>query len=288
METRAHHLMIGSFAIAISVLTVLFLMWIGKFEFNRHYAMYMLRFEGSVSGLGMAADVLYNGIKVGEVTDLKLDPDDPSNVLVTIQVERTTPVKTDSHASLEMQGFTGVAAILIAGGQKGDKLVAQKGQAFPFIETRKSTFQKLFAGAPELINRGNAVLDRLGTFLSDENEEKFGATIEHVEKLAGNLSRASDKFDSIATNLDRIISGDAKGTLADVRGVAAELKQFMADARGPLKDFARRGLPELLLAISDARQMISSVDRAAQRLESSPSSLLFGDKAVEYKPGGSR
>jgi phospholipid/cholesterol/gamma-HCH transport system substrate-binding protein len=288
METRAHHLMIGSFAIAISVLTVLFLMWIGKFEFNRHYAMYMLRFEGSVSGLGMAADVLYNGIKVGEVVDLKLDPDDPSNVLVTIQVERTTPVKTDSHASLEMQGFTGVAAILIAGGQKGDKLVAKKGQAFPFIETRKSTFQRLFAGAPELINRGNAVLDRLGTFLSDENEERFGATIEHVERLAGNLARASDKFDSIATNLDSIIAGDAKGTLADVRGVAGELRQFMADARGPLKDFARRGLPELLLAISDARQMISSVDRAAQRLESSPSSLLFGDKAVEYKPGGSR
>ena len=95
METRAHHLMIGSFAIGISVMTVLFLMWIGKFEFNRHYDVYMLRFEGSVSGLGKAADVLYNGIKVGEVTELNLDPKDPSNVLVTIQVERTTPVRPD-------------------------------------------------------------------------------------------------------------------------------------------------------------------------------------------------
>ena len=288
METRAHHLMIGSFAIGISVMTVLFLMWIGKFEFNRHYDVYMLRFEGSVSGLGKAADVLYNGIKVGEVTELNLDPKDPSNVLVTIQVERTTPVKTDSHASLETQGLTGVAAILIAGGQKGEKIAVAEGERYPFIETRKSTFQKLFAGAPELINRGNAVLDRLATFLSPDNEDKFGRTIEHVERLASNMARASDKFDSIATNLDRIIAGDAKGTLADVRGVADELRQVMADARGPLKDFARRGLPELLLAISDARQMIASVERAAQRLEESPSSLLFGDKAVEYKSGGSR
>ncbi|MFN9357091.1 MAG: MlaD family protein, partial [Alphaproteobacteria bacterium] len=86
METRAHHLLIGSFAIGISVMTVLFLMWIGKFEFSRQYEIYMLRFEGSVSGLGMAADVLYNGIKVGEVIDLKLDPKDPSHVLVQIQV----------------------------------------------------------------------------------------------------------------------------------------------------------------------------------------------------------
>jgi phospholipid/cholesterol/gamma-HCH transport system substrate-binding protein len=289
METRAHHLMIGSFAIGISVLTVLFLMWIGKFEFNRQYAVYMLRFEGSVSGLSKAADVLYNGIKVGEVTMLEIDTEQPSHVIVYIQVERKAPVKTDSYASLETQGLTGVAAIQLAGGTKEDKpLVAKEGQDYPEIKTRQSVFQQLFAGAPELINRGNAVLDRLTTFLNPNNQEKFGMTIQHVERLTKNLATASDKFDSIASNLDKIIAGDAKGTLANVRGVADDIRQIMADARGPLKDFARRGLPELLLAISDARQMISSVDRAAQRLEASPSSLIFGDKAVEYKSGGSR
>ncbi len=116
METRAHHLLIGSFAIGIAVLTVLFLLWIGKAEFNKQYQIYDLRFEGSVSGLSKAADVLYNGIKVGEVVDLKLDEDDPNNVLVRIQVDRMTPVKEDSYASLETQGLTGVAAVLIAGG----------------------------------------------------------------------------------------------------------------------------------------------------------------------------
>ena len=121
METRAHHLMIGSFAIGISVLTVLFLMWIGKFEFNRQYAVYMLRFEGSVSGLSKAADVLYNGIKVGEVTMLEIDTEQPSHVIVYIQVERKAPVKTDSYASLETQGLTGVAAIQLAGGTKEAK-----------------------------------------------------------------------------------------------------------------------------------------------------------------------
>ena len=289
METRAHHLMIGSFAIGISVLTVLFLMWIGKFEFSRQYAVYMLRFEGSVSGLSKAADVLYNGIKVGEVTMLEIDTEQPSHVIVYIQVERKAPVKTDSYASLETQGLTGVAAIQLAGGTKEAKpLVAKEGQDYPEIKTRQSVFQQLFAGAPELINRGNAVLDRLTTFLNPNNQEKFGMTIQHVERLTKNLATASDKFDSIASNLDKIIAGDAKGTLANVRGVADDIRQIMADARGPLKDFARRGLPELLLAISDARQMISSVDRAAQRLEASPSSLIFGDKAVEYKSGGSR
>ena len=287
METRAHHLMIGSFAIGISVMTALFLMWIGKFEFNRQYQIFDLEFPGSVSGLNKAADVLYNGIKVGEVLDLQIDPDNPSNVRVRIQVERKTPVKKDSYASLETQGLTGVAAVLIAGGSKDAKApVAESGEDYPEIETRKSVFQKLFAGAPELINRGNAVLDRLTTFLSPANESKFGLAIDHVEQLTANLAKASNKFDSIAANLDNIIAGDAKGTLADVRSVAEDIHTIMSDARGPLRDFARQGLPELLLAISDARQMISSVDRAAQRFDASPSSLFFGDKATEYKSGG--
>lgn len=289
METRAHHLLIGSFAIGITVLTVLFLLWVGNAEFNKQYQIYDLRFEGSVSGLSKAADVLYNGIKVGEVIDLKLDEDDPNKVMVRIQVDRMTPVKEDSHASLETQGLTGVAAVLIAGGSpKSNPLVAGGDQEYPVIETRKSTFQKLFAGAPELINRGNAVLDRLSNFLSGENEQKFADTIAHVERLSANLAKASDKFESIASNVDKLVAGDAKATLADVRGVAADIRQVMNEARVPLRDFARAGLPELLLAIGDARQMIASIDRAAQRLESSPSSLIFGDKAVEYKSQGGR
>ena len=289
METRAHHLLIGSFAIGITVLTVLFLLWVGNAEFNKQYQIYDLKFEGSVSGLSKAADVLYNGIKVGEVVDLKLEEDNPNNVIVRIQVDRMTPVKEDSYASLETQGLTGVAAVLIAGGSpKSNPLVAGAEQEFPVIETRKSTFQKLFAGAPELINRGNAVLDRLSNFLSGENEQKFADTIAHVERLSSNLAKASDKFESIATNVDKLVAGDAKATLADVRGVAADIRQVMNEARVPLRDFARAGLPELLLAIGDARQMIGSIDRAAQRLESSPSSLIFGDKAVEYKSQGGR
>ena len=289
METRAHHLLIGSFAIGITLLTVLFLFWIGKFEFNQQFQIYDLKFAGSVSGLGKAGDVLYNGIKVGEVIEIKIDEDNPKNVLVRIQVERLTPVKEDSFARLETQGLTGVAAIQIAGGgPKSNPLVAEEGQRYPVIPTKESIISELFTSAPQLVDKGNVVLARLAAFLSPQNEQKFSDTVDHLEKLTANLSKASDKFDSIATNIDKIVAGDAKTTLADIRGVAGDIRQIMMDARGPLRDFARQGLPELLLAIGDARQMISSVDRAAQRLESSPSSLIFGDKAVEYKSGGGR
>jgi phospholipid/cholesterol/gamma-HCH transport system substrate-binding protein len=289
METRAHHFLIGVFAIGITLLTIIFLFWIGRFEFDRQYQIYDLKFEGSISGLSKAGDVLYNGIKVGEVIMIEIDEDNPKNVLVRIQVGRATPVKEDSYARLETQGLTGVAAIQIAGGDpKSNPLVAEEGQRYPVIKTKASVISELFTSAPQLVDKSNVVLARVAAFLSTDNERKFSETMGHLEKLTANLSKASDKFDSIAANLDKIVAGDAKATLADIRGVASDIRVVMNEARGPLRDFARQGLPELLLAIGDARQMIASIDRAAQRLESSPSSLLFGDKAVEYKSGGGR
>ena len=289
METRAHHFLIGVFAIGITLLTIGFLFWIGRFEFDRQYQLYDLKFEGSVSGLSKAGDVLYNGIKVGEVILIEIDEDNPKNVLVRIQVGRSTPVKEDSYARLETQGLTGVAAIQIAGGDpKSNPLVAEDGQRYPVIPTKASVISELFTSAPQLVDKGNVVLARVAAFLSTDNERKFSQTMDHLTKLSANLAKASDKFDSIATNLDKIVAGDAKTTLADIRGVAGDIRMIMNEARGPLRDFARQGLPELLLAIGDARQMIASIDRAAQRFESSPSSLIFGDKAVEYKSGGGR
>src|SRR6185295_14967761 len=184
METRAHHLVIGSFAVGITLALVLFLLWIGKVELNREFQNYDLKFKGSVAGLAVAADVLYNGIKVGEVTNIDLDPDNPNNVMVRIRVRQDTPVKADSVASLDSQGLTGVANILISGGtQEAGPLTAQKGERYPMIPTKKSAFQELFAGTPELINRGNKLLERAAQFLSDDNQKIFSDTLQDVHRL---------------------------------------------------------------------------------------------------------
>ena len=294
METRAHHLVIGSFAVGISLALVMFLLWIGKVQLNREYQYYDLIFKGSVAGMSVAGDVLYNGIKVGEITNIDLDPDNPDNVLVRVRVRKDTPVKNDSVASMDSQGLTGVASVLISGGtEKAGPLTAVDNQQYPIIPTKKSTFQELFAGTPELINRGNKLLERASQFLSDDNQKVFSDTLSEIHKLTKNLAGASERLDSITASVDELaknanlmIKGDAKQTFADIRGVADDIKQNVTDARGPLRDFARSGLPELLLLISDTRQMIGTIDRAAQRFESSPSSILFGDKASEYNPGG--
>ena len=57
--------------------------------------------------LGRGTIVRYNGIEVGNVTELGFDPVDPSRGVVTLQTAPTLRLHEDAIASIDQQGLTG-------------------------------------------------------------------------------------------------------------------------------------------------------------------------------------
>ncbi|MBL0162897.1 MAG: MCE family protein [Xanthomonadales bacterium] len=100
METRAHHILIGTFAIVAFLLGVGFVLWLSKTSADREFGYYDVVFTEAVTGLSKGGLVQYNGIKVGEVTQLKLAPDDPRKVVARVRLDGDTPVKMDTRPSL--------------------------------------------------------------------------------------------------------------------------------------------------------------------------------------------
>ena len=74
METRAHYVAVGSFVLAIVFLAFVAILWLGRVEFSRQYAYYDIYFTGAVTGLSQGSPVEYNGIRVGRVVEIRLDP----------------------------------------------------------------------------------------------------------------------------------------------------------------------------------------------------------------------
>ena len=134
METRANHLLIGTFVLVVTAGAFGFVLWLAKLDIDREFQSYHICFEGSVSGLSLGSDVLYRGIPVGTVTEILIDPEDPGRVLVAVDLASTTPIRQDSIATLEVQGITGVSLIQIGGGgHDSPVLQAEPGAAFPVI-----------------------------------------------------------------------------------------------------------------------------------------------------------
>src|ERR1700727_3830247 len=118
METRAPFVVVGAFVLAAIAAVFGFVYWIHNTGGLGPRASYHIQFEGSVSGLLVGAAVLFNGIRVGEVTDLGLAAGSPRQVDATIAITSGTPVHADTKVGLDFQGLTGVPVIALEGGKE--------------------------------------------------------------------------------------------------------------------------------------------------------------------------
>ena len=131
METRANYILIGAFALSGILGLLGFLLWFAQVELDRQFAYYDISFP-SVAGLSSASDVRFSGLPVGQVVDVRLSPEGDGTVRVRIEVGADTPVRTDSVATIESQGVTGVSFVGIsAGTPELERLVRDPTAQFP-------------------------------------------------------------------------------------------------------------------------------------------------------------
>src|SRR3972149_4515147 len=117
METRANYVLIGLFTLGVVVGVFGFVYWFQNIGGAGERAFYRVQFDGSVSGLRTGGSVLFNGIRVGEVTELKLNPERPQQVIATVSIDKTVAVRPDTEAGLEFQGLPRIASVSLKGGR---------------------------------------------------------------------------------------------------------------------------------------------------------------------------
>ena len=196
METRAPFVLIGAFVLAAIGAVFGFVYWLNNSGGLGPRATYHVQFEGSVPGLLVGAAVLFNGIRVGEVTELGLAPDSPRRVNATISVASYTPVRADTKVGLEFQGLTGAPVITLEGGT----LPAGAGPA-PMLIAEQGAGQSMTQAARDALRRVDAVLA--------ENSEPLKDTIANFKVFSEGLARNTGKLDGIVAGLEKMTGGGA-------------------------------------------------------------------------------
>src|SRR5690348_13787237 len=77
---------VRSFYVAI-ILVVGAVLWLGRTEYSGDVKRYYIFYEYPVTGLSKGADVLYDGIPLGRVVDVRIDPDNIERAQLTIEVD---------------------------------------------------------------------------------------------------------------------------------------------------------------------------------------------------------
>ncbi|MBO0751924.1 MAG: MCE family protein, partial [Bradyrhizobiaceae bacterium] len=201
METRAPYALIGLLVLAVIGAVFGFVYWLNNTGGLGQRTVYRIRFENTVSGLLNGAAVLFNGIRVGEVTDLRLDADHPNLVIATVAVVATAPVRTDTQVGLEYQGLTGVPVVAMSGRGSGAPLSSPSTAEPPLLVADPAAGQSMTEAARQ-------ALRRIDTLLSD-NAEPVTSAIANLETFTAALARNSDRVDSILAGLEHTLGGGA-------------------------------------------------------------------------------
>jgi phospholipid/cholesterol/gamma-HCH transport system substrate-binding protein len=307
METRANHVLIGLFTIIVSVLAVLFALWAANWQSNRAWDNYDIEFTEAVTGLSTGGIVQYNGINVGEVKRLSLDPKDPRKVIARIRVAADTPVKVDTKAKLAFVGLTGVAQIQLTGGlPESPRLEGTPDRPVPVIQTEPSALQNIALAAGD-------IAERVRLILSDENIDRISKTLDDVNQLTTTLAGEKQDIAALIANL-RTASAEINTTMKQVQGsldtvdkeVIARMpalvdkldhtlagldkasnnaNAILGDNREAIADFSQNGLGQVGPTLAELRVLVRDLRRVAGRLDQNPAGYLTGNtQPKEFEP----
>ncbi|NMG73996.1 MlaD family protein [Aromatoleum diolicum] len=309
MESKVNYAVVGAFVLVLGAVLVAGVLWLASGgAFQKKYDLYLAIEDESVAGLNLNAPVKYNGVDVGKVRQIELDPGNPERVNLLFAIERGTPIKEDTVAVLKTQGLTGIAYVELSGGTRdAPPLRAAAGSAYPVIRTKPSLAARLENVLTTVLAKLDTISNNINTILSDENRAAFTTALADIATVAHTIAARKDALDAGITHAARTFENTSRATaqvgpVIDRVGRSAEAVEKMGNelartstsagkvvdsAGADLKRFGEETLPELERLLGELSVLSTSLRRLSEQTERNPSGILFGRKPVPNGPGES-
>ena len=298
---------VGLFVLVLGAALIAGVLWLASGgAFQKKYDLYLAIEDESVAGLNLNAPVKYNGVDVGKVREIRLDPGNPERVNLLFAIERGTPIKEDTVAVLKTQGLTGIAYVELSGGARdAPPLVATAGNQYPIIRTKPSLSARLENVLTSVLAKLDSTSNNINSILSDENRAAFKSALADIATVAHTIAARKDTLDAGIANAARTFENASRATaragpVIDRVGRGAEAVEKMGnevarasasagktvDSVGAdVKRFTAETLPELERLLGELSVLTTSLRRLSEQTERDPRGLLFGRKSVPEGPG---
>ncbi|HEV7512523.1 MAG TPA: MlaD family protein [Candidatus Acidoferrum sp.] len=320
MDTRREQAMVGLFVIVAAAVLIATVFGItGAFGRTAKSFHAFFPFAG---GLEVGSTVRYaGGPKVGRVEKLRIDPQNPSNIEITLAVHTDLPVKTDSHVRIMSMSPLGDNHLEIVPGSPQAPL-AKDGATLPadrYLDLNAIT-EKINDLAPEaqqLLHTLNdratelkVTIARVNDLLNDQNRSNLSGTFAQAHQMLaenrpaikstiGHLNTSSEKLGPLLDDL-RKTSAEANKTLdhvdslvgenrADIRKAVIELRKSLTNVTDltaridQTLDVNSENIDEML---ENFRHVSENLKQFTETIKTKPYTLLRATSPREHKPGG--
>ncbi|HZK07097.1 MAG TPA: MlaD family protein [Bacteroidales bacterium] len=244
---------------------------------------YLYAVYNRVDGLQRDNQVLVNGLSIGKINNLKLNPDN-ATIMAELMIHNDLPIPANSIARIYSTDLLGSKAIEIKLGdsprtaQSGDTLTSEIEQNL--LDQVNEQMEPLKKKAISLINSVDSVIAVVQSIFNEDTRNNLSATIQNIRNTLQNVENASGNIDTILMNekyrINRI--------LINVESITENLKDNNDHINAVMSNFAALSdslaQSELPQTLRDARNAIARIDEITQRLgkgEGTVGQLLTND-----------
>ena len=285
-------MLIGLFTLAAAIGALLFALWLGQSGAERDQALYDIAFHEPVTGLSRGSTVEFNGIRIGDVASLRLDPADPRRVFARVRIDPSAPMRGDTQARLVPAGITGLSIIRLTSGDDPDSppLLSDHDKV-PVIVATPSPLSRLLADGEDVMLNVNELLIRAREALSPQTVDDLSATVHNLRLVSDSLATMLDDANRLIASTHRLVDEELGDTLASasramnaVERTVGEIESIVRDNRGNVEG-GLRGLADVGPAMAELRATLASLRTIPRQLEDSPRDYLLGRQPTrEFQP----
>jgi phospholipid/cholesterol/gamma-HCH transport system substrate-binding protein len=213
MSTRAQQVRLGMFLVGFVVLLFGGLVFIAGSQFWETRDDYEIHFNESVAGLDIGSPLKVNGVSVGRVDGVSLDPEDIQTVVVKVSITGGVRLRRDATAAIQLAGITGLKFIEVNPGTRGQPLL----EPGSVIQAGSSDFSVLTGRADDIARQIQVIMARLIRVTSEENLAHVDGILEEMHRtmarVAMLLRTVSDVVGENRADISRVVKN--AGTAAD-------------------------------------------------------------------------
>ncbi|MDP3561554.1 MAG: MlaD family protein [Legionellaceae bacterium] len=285
MESKANYTIVGLTVVILLAGLLTAGLWLSVGFDQKKYNDYIVYMEEAVSGLNEDSLVKFNGVKVGNISDIELNPADPQKVKIIVKIQEGTPITISTQATLIAQGITGTTYLgLSATSPSTVPLEAKPGEQYPVIPYK-----------PSFLNQLEKTIDDISvsmkSILSKENTENLSKTLDNLEVIstvfANNnkaLNKALQEFPALISEIRNSV-GRFSDMSHDVATAGKQLNSTMKAGRNAIDKISQQAIPPAVILLRRLDSIAANLEKLSIELKQDPSVIIRGTAPAKPGPG---
>lgn len=267
MVSKATKVRLGVFLAVGSLLILVFAAAVAGNRLTQKWDTYYIVFDDyPVSGLQVGGTVNYQGIKVGRVEDIKIDPQDVLKVKVTINIEPGTPIKDNTEAVLSLVGITGLKAVEIRGGTNEAKTL----KPGSYIKPGSTMIDDISQRAVSIAEKIDLIAANINDITNQQNRENIAKILSETGMILadtrGNLAGTLDAISRIANNTADLTEGLNRNIDMISQNLAGNIDEISQTTSESMESIVETLNDELVLITRNLNQNISEISEQGEYL----------------------